>query len=183
MELSDREAVIRAVAGDRTAFDVLTGRYAGLLAGLAYTRLGEVEAARDAAQDALLAAYEQLDELADPAAFGPWLKGILVNQCALRLRGDTRRRTRDQTASARWLAEREPAPTAGEVLAEDERRRKLRSAIAELPEAEREIVTLRYLGGAGRREAAGLLGITVEAADKRLQRALEKLRENLLAQE
>jgi type II secretory pathway component PulF len=52
-------------------------------------------------------------------------------------------------------------------------------ALAELPEAEREVVVLHYMVGLQRREAASLLGISEVAAKKRLERAFVRLRKEL----
>src|SRR5262245_47248640 len=43
--------------------------------------MGDEAEARDAVQDALVAAWRQLSSLRDPGAFDAWLTRILVNRC------------------------------------------------------------------------------------------------------
>ena len=61
-----------------------------------------------------------------------------------------------------------------------ERHRLLRTALAALPEADRQILTLRHFDGCGNGECAAILGIDPKAASIRYVRALERLQARLL---
>ena len=71
--------------------------------------------------------------------------------------------------------------TEARVLAADERRR-LREAIAALPEEQREALVLTQLEGVSYAEAAGITGVSEGTVKSRINRAREKLKE-LLAEE
>src|SRR5437762_8166048 len=71
--------VARVRAGDRTAFGVLAGRYAGVARRVARAVLGDPDDADDAAQDALLSALVKLDQYDPRRPFGPWLLRIVAN--------------------------------------------------------------------------------------------------------
>lgn len=90
-------------------------------------------------------------------------------------------RTAGPAASSAALAEqllgRQSTPSQAAVRAE--RADRLRDAINQLNELDREIVSLRHLEELGRAEAAAVLGITEEAAGKRYIRALKKLKDQL----
>ena len=60
-----------------------------------------------------------------------------------------------------------------------ERHRLLRTALAALPEADRQILTLRHFDGCGNGECAAILGIAPKAASIRYVRALERLQRKL----
>ena len=51
--------------------------------------------------------------------------------------------------------------------------------IAGLEATERELVTLKIVGGLTHREIAAVMGLTVHAAKKRYERAIQKLREDV----
>lgn len=64
--------------------------------------------------------------------------------------------------------------------ARDDRNALLRRAVAGLPDADRDILTLRHFDGCGNAECAEILGITAKNASIRYVRALQRLRERLL---
>jgi RNA polymerase sigma-70 factor (ECF subfamily) len=80
----ERELVARARYGDLSAFDVLVARYRPGALVLARQVVRPVEVAEDAVQDAFLAAFKALPQLADPDKFAAWL-GSIVRHRARRL--------------------------------------------------------------------------------------------------
>lgn len=66
-------------------------------------------------------------------------------------------------------------------VARDDRNALLRRAMAALPDADRDILTLRHFDGCGNTECAEILGITTKNASIRYVRALQRLRERLMA--
>lgn len=174
MTESDGALVEAVLAGRRESYNLLVERYSAPLVAAAYARLGDREAARDLAQDALVEAYRRLGELLKPDRFGAWVYGICRHRCADWLR----RRIVERRESRRRTREGSDAPQRpDEAAMAQEENEALHAALAALPEADREIILLRYIGGLGREQTAALLGIRPAAADKRLQRGLARLRE------
>ncbi|CRK57627.1 RNA polymerase sigma factor RpoE [Alloactinosynnema sp. L-07] len=87
MELSDRELVLLARAGDRQAFAVLLVRHRAAMHAVAVARLGPGADVEDVVQDASLVALTSLRRLRDPALVRSWLTGITRNVCRDRMRG------------------------------------------------------------------------------------------------
>ncbi|MCC6695423.1 MAG: sigma-70 family RNA polymerase sigma factor [Candidatus Hydrogenedentes bacterium] len=170
---SDAQLVRQTLAGKRDAFGSLVERYQPVAYAVAYARVNLHADAEDVAQEALLAAYQQLDTLRDPGRFGAWLAGI-ARHCASRVR---ERRLRDATMAERQNGE-EP------VVMPDHERRELweliRAEIDRLNELDREVVLLHYFAGKSSREIASVTDATSEAVRKRLQRARETLGSRLL---
>src|SRR5580765_3539909 len=81
VEAGDAELVLRIRAGDIGAYAALVGRYRGRLGRYALHMIGNREDAEEALQDAFVRAYRSLARCDDPARFGAWLYGILVNRC------------------------------------------------------------------------------------------------------
>jgi len=170
---SDEQSVVRrAQQGDRDAFSELVVRYQDLVAGTAYGWLGDAEAARDAAQETFLDAYQHLGQLKEPRAFGAWLKRIAVKHCD--------RQTRRRAPAVEPLhelpepASNDPGPDgAAEARSVGDR---LRYAVESLPAAERQVVALHYFAEASGPELAAFLELPLSTVKKRLRSARARLR-------
>jgi len=82
----DIEALDRARTGDADAFGaIIADRLAGCFR-FACAVLGSEADAAEATQNALVAAWHALPRLADAGRFDDWLRGILLNECRMRLR-------------------------------------------------------------------------------------------------
>src|SRR6266481_5645234 len=73
--------VTQAQAGDREAFDALVRRFQDMAVGYAYSLLGDLGAAQDAAQEAFIQLYGDLPKLRAPEAFLTWFRQIIFKQC------------------------------------------------------------------------------------------------------
>ena len=164
--LSNEELIRAVLDGRHAAFAELVRRYERAAWVTAWKVLRDYHAAQDATQNAFIAAYRQLGGLRHPKYFGAWLLRITQRE-ALRL-GRRQERTT-------------PLGHAGAVCtAEDGAARKdvndaLLTAIGSLPEHERLVVTLRYLGGNSVAEVAAVTGRPIGTVTKQLSRALGRL--------
>jgi len=120
----------------------------------------------DAAQEAILRAWEKRDGLKQPEFFETWFIRILINACH-----DIQRRNR-RVVTMDAPPEREPRPE----------NRDLYLALMALQEKQRMCVLLHYIEGYGVREVAQMLGVGESAVKVRLMRGRNKLRE-LLSEE
>lgn len=117
----------------------------------------------DAAQEAILRAWEKRDGLREPRFFETWFIRILINACH-----DIQRRNRRAVAMDA-PPERESEPD----------NRDLYLALAALDEKQRMCVLLHYIEGYGVREVARILGIGESAVKVRLMRGRRKLKQML----
>ena len=85
-EAPDVALVRLAQRGDAAAFDWLAGARIDRSYRLAVAILHSEPDARDAVQEAFVAAWRQLPKLRDPASFDAWLERIVVNACRMALR-------------------------------------------------------------------------------------------------
>ncbi len=81
-----RELVVRAanaaVRDERIdAFGELVERFRDMACGYAYSVLGDFHLAEDAAQDAFVVAYRNLQQLRYPEAFPGWFRRIVSSAC------------------------------------------------------------------------------------------------------
>ncbi len=142
---------------------------------VAQRTLGSAAAADDACQEAFLhlrrgAHRFNASEAGDPeAAARAWLLRIAANAAAMHARAERRRAKRERGLQP---ASHEPLPGTDEVDA-------LRSAIAELPDSQRQPLVLHHLGGQDYAAIGAALGISPGAARVRAHRGLENLRTRL----
>ena len=167
----EADLVLRAAAGDRSAFGVLVERYAGVARRVARAVLGNPEDADDAAQDAMLSALVKLDQYDPRRPFGPWLLRIVANAATDRRRRRTVRRVEPLDVG---LTAGGPRPdTTAERRALGER---LRQALAELPERRRVAVVLFDVEGYTHAEIAVVLGIPEGTVRSEVFHARRRLR-------
>ena len=171
-----REWVMRAKCGNKDqrndAFDHLARDFQGMVYSLAYGKLSDSQLAEDVAQEALLAAYKQINQLQDVAAFPAWLRRIVLTKA-----DRVQRRKRLASASLELSQETacgEPSPEA--QLEANELRENVREAVAALPAIQRDVTRDFYFVGETQREISEKLNIPLSTVKKRLQYARQHLR-------
>ena len=167
----DTELAARAAAGERRAFGELVRRHGSAVRGL-LRRLGADPAlADDLAQDAFLAAFEQVSEFRGEGTFQAWVKRIAARMYVKRWRRDIR------TDVMAVLPEQDVQHGSAEGGAAD--RIDLDDALNILSPAERMCVSLCYGGGLSHAEAADALNTPLGTVKSHVKRGLDKLRERL----
>jgi RNA polymerase sigma-70 factor (ECF subfamily) len=141
----------------------------GRAAAYAFALLGNREDAEDAIQEALLKAYRGLARHDRSQGFKAWWFAIVRNCCRDLHRSRSRR--------APTVAVDAADSPGGDQSAweEAERRDMLRSSIAQLSPAHREIIQLRYFGDCSYQEIATALGIPIGTVMSRLHAARRAL--------
>jgi predicted transcriptional regulator len=86
----------------------------------------------------------------------------------------------DRDTDAILAAAVDPRLTAPELLEREEQQRIVDEVIGSLPDDAREVITLYYSEGRSVKQVADLLGLSEEAVKKRMSRARERIREDLL---
>ena len=185
MDSEELALVTRARAGSCDAFGELVARHQGGVYGYVLHIIGDVEAARDLAQDVFVRAFTSLAGLRDPRKFRPWLYAIAVNLSRNWLKRQ-RRAPLSLVRSSSRLSEAEgelPDPglsASPSYLAQlSERRQLVAQAVESLPVKYREVAVLRFQHELKVKEVAEALGISVVAAESRLRRVKAMLREEL----
>jgi RNA polymerase sigma factor (sigma-70 family) len=168
---SDADLVRRALLGAREPFAELVRRHQRTATALAARVLGSEDLARDAVQEATVAAMTGLDRLRSADRFGPWFCGIALNvsrRWLRQLRAERPTVHPDQAGDGAG-----PGGRAGpDELAElADLAARVRAAIAALADGQRDAVFLFYLQGLSHREVAAELGISVGAVKARLHQA------------
>ena len=173
--LSDQQ-LLRDYTGTRSeaAFAELVRRHVDLVYSAAMRMVRDAHLAEDVTQGAFVALARSAGQLTDRPTLSGWLHRTAQNIASKAVRTDVRRRVREQEAAAmnELLATESDAPW--EQIAPH-----LDAALGELSEPDRDAVLLRYFEGKSACEMAQTLGVSDEAAQKRVSRAVERLREFL----
>ena len=131
--------------------------------------------ADDLLQDSWIRVMDQLDNFRQNGSFPAW--AIAVAKNVARTARRRRERTGEQRAapeSTEEVLDRGPNPE--EELLSNERRKLLSSALARLPDRERDIMVLRFIEGRSTTEAAASIGVRVRSARAMQRRAIHRLR-------
>jgi RNA polymerase sigma factor (sigma-70 family) len=171
------EYVVRARAGDLSAFDPLVKEFQDMAVGYAYSILGDFQLAEDAAQDAFIEAYFCLGRLKEPKAFPAWFRTIVSRQCGRLTRG--KQHPSVPLEAITELAN--PGLSPLDLAAQKETQGKILSAVNTLPEHERVATTLAYINGYSLAEVGDFLDVSVDNVKNRLRSARKKLRERMVS--
>lgn len=164
-----------AQAGDDLAFAELVRSYQDIAVAYATSILRDYQLAEDAAQEAFVEAYRELENLREPAAFAAWFRTVIFKHCDRILR---RKRT-PVTELDEALEVVSPAPSPLEALELQETRAAVWNAITALSEGERTVVLLYYMGEHSQALIAEFLGVTTNAVKTRLYSARKRLRKHM----
>ncbi len=180
MEKDDVELIHNILSGDDTAFNALVEKYQKSIHAIAWQRVGDFHVAEEITQDVFLQAYNKLSTLKDPNRFARWLYVITKRRCTNWLQREkpilqsleaTDRATMEKSAFANYVAEQR------EKAATEHRREIVNRLLDKLPERERTVVTLYYLGEMTSEAISKFLGVSVNTIKSRLRRARQRLRE------
>lgn len=176
-EASDAELIERiAQDRDKAAFSVLFARY-GLKVKAFMIRSGAApDVAEEAAQETLIAVWRRAETFdPDRASVPAWLFAIARNKRVDLLR----RGARPEPDPDDPMLHPEPTPPAEKRIAEERRDVKVRDALAELTDEQRQVVMLSFYEGCAHSEISERLDIPLGTVKSRLRLAFGKLRTTL----
>ena len=184
----DVQLIHRVLSGDDAAFDGLVEKYEKGVHALAWRKIGDFHDAEEITQDAFLQAYKKLSTLKNPHQFAGWLYVIANRLCIDWLR---------KQKPAMQSLENTPVEDIEEIsyryhVSQQQQTRNaehhheiVKKLLEKLPESERTVVTLYYLGEMTMKEISKFLGVSVKTISSRLHRARKRLKqeEDIFVQE
>ncbi len=186
MQTEEALLVTRVKAGEAECFPDLIRPHARSMYWIAYSVLKNAVNAEDVVQEATFKALQRLDQWRGESPFKNWLLRIVLNEARMKLRRE------HQEA---WVSlDEEVFDAEGELMPRDladwreippqalerkELRAQLLRALEGLPAHYREVFVLRDVQHLAEKEAAEVLGISVNTVKMRLHRARLRLREEL----
>lgn len=180
----EHELVRRCQEGDLQAFRRLVERYESRIYTLACSIIGDREAARDAAQEAFVRAYQALPGFRGQSGFYTWLYRITVNTCLNAAHKERRRLDRTSLDALLEAGEISPEALFGDTPGETDLERSelqegIQAVLNNLSPHHRAVVVLKDIEGLSQEEIAEALGCSVGTVKSRLSRARARLKELL----
>lgn len=177
---SDGDLLRRTADGDRAAFEAIVQRHASAVLRLARFMTANPSLAEDVLQQTFLAAFRSAGGFRGQATARTWLLTIARNA----VYKATQKQAREQPTEAEPLAKLGADAGWGSVDPESlavlaERRQTLQRALAQLSDADREVLTLRDIEQLNGADTCEVLGIELRAMKSRLHRARLRLAASL----
>ena len=179
MQNNDTELIQRTLDGDQTAFTELVEKYQKGIHALAWRKIGDFHIAQEITQDVFLRAYERLRTLKDYSLFPGWVYVIASHLCTewhrkkklpIQSLETTDKMEIDQVSHSQYMAEKRDAEMA------EVRREVVQKLLQKLPESERTVMALHYLGEMTCETISKMLGVSPNTIKSRLSRARNRLR-------
>ena len=179
MEYNDAQLIQRVLQGDQDAFSPLVEKYQKGVHALVWRKIGDFHIAQEITQDAFFRAYQKLGTLKNHNQFAGWLYVIAAHLCADWFRKNpppeqslevTDMSEVNEVSYSRYVAEKQAAE------ADEARREVVKKLLQKLPESERTVMTLYYLGEMTIKAISEFLGVSPNTIKSRLSRARDRLK-------
>ena len=174
----DVKLIHRILSGDDSAFNTLVERHHKGVHALIWRKIGDFHYAEELTQDVFLQVYKKLGTLKDPKCFTGWLY-VIANR--LTLNWIQRHKPAMQSLEETPLEEIDESSYTHYVTLEreadaaEQNSEIVKKLLEKLPESERTVVTLYYLGEMTVKEIGNFLGVSVNTIKSRLRRGRERL--------
>ena len=175
--LHDDQVMAAVKAGSIAAFNVLYERYCDRVYRVARSICRDDGRAQDAVQEAFISIWRTRANYDDRRTVAPWVLTVARNRAI-----DVARRNETHAVRRAGDNRLEDVPAAGaiakQVVANDQAR-DLLSALAKLPDAQREVITLAFYGQLTHTEIAAHLNLPLGTVKGRMRLALDRLRQDI----
>lgn len=173
-EPAEQITIAAAQQGDRQAFSKLVLRYQDGVINVVYRMCGNTQLAEEAAQEAFLRAWQNLDRYNPRFAFRNWVYRIALNATLDYIRREPQLVEIEQN----HLVDESTQPE--QSFDQKQRRELVRREVLALPVASREVLVLREYEDLSYQEIADTLNIPLGTVMSRLNYARNQLRRALL---
>lgn len=176
-------AIQRCQAGDIEGLAPLIRQYQLPAQQFALLLTGDRSIAEDLTQDSFIQVYRAIKQFRLGSSFAPWLYRIMINASRNRHRSGQAYREvslnqvleRGDGTNLIGVEAQQHLPDPAETVEQDEVRRAMLAALAQLSPLLREVIVLRYYFGYADAQIALIVRCQPAAVRKRLQRGISKL--------
>lgn len=175
---TDTELIFALRSGQDLALEVLYDRHSGLVYGVACNVLGNAQEAEDLTQEIFIALVKGTGYNPQRGSLRTFLAILTKSRALDRLRS----RSSTRQMISRWQQSQSSEPTPDSPLEQafqQEQSEAVREALAQLPEAEQQILRLAYYDGFSQSEIAKQLALPLGTVKTRARRGLLNLRQFL----
>lgn len=173
------QLIQKILDGEKEAFSILVQKYQKRIHALAWRKIGDYHIAEEITQDTFLKVYKKLPTLKNPKQFDGWIYVIANRLC---INWIQRNKTPVQSIEDTSVEEMEKSfynhyeSEQRKIEATAHNRTIVKKLLEKLPESERTVLTLYYLGEMTAQEISKFLGVSVNTIKSRLRRARNRLK-------
>ncbi len=178
------QLIHRILDGEEEAFTELVQKYQKKIHALAWRKIGDYHVAEEITQDIFFQVYKKLPTLKNPILFEGWLYVVTNRLC---LNWIKKNKVERSHLSIQSLEDTPPKEIIDSfyTLHQIEQREKekvehyqeiVKKLLEILPESERTVITLYYLGEMTAQEISKFLGVSVNTIKSKLRRARNRLK-------
>ena len=177
---NDVQLIHSILSGNDEAFSVLVRKHQKSIHALAWRKVGDFHIAEEITQDTFLQVYKNLAQLKNPNQFGGWIyvianrlcsKWLQKNKLATQSLDDTPMEEIEGISYTHYVSDQRQTEVA------EDRHELVKKLLSKLPESERTVVTLFYLGEMTAQEIGKFLGVAINTIKSRLRRGRKRLQE------
>ena len=178
--INDVRLIQDTLSGDDAAFSTLVQKYQKSVHALVWRKIGDFHHAEEVTQDTFLQAYKKLSTLKNPNQFAGWLYVIASRLC---LNWGRKKKLTVQSLEDLPVDEIERSSYTHYMLEQQQKDTSehhheiVKKLLSKLPESERTVVTLYYLGEMTTKEIGKFLGVSANTIASRLRRGRKRLQE------
>ncbi len=178
---NDVRLIQDTLSGNDAAFNILVQKYQKSVHALVWRKIGDFHYAEEITQDTFLQAYKKLSTLRNPNQFAGWLYVIASRRCinwlqrqkpTMQSLEDTSAKEIEKSAYMHYECEQR------NIEAAEHRYERAKRLLQRLPESQRTVMTLYYLGEMTAKEISKFLGVSVNTISSRLRRARKHLQDD-----
>ena len=180
---NDVQLIRRILSGNDEAFNVLVRKHQKGIHALAWRKVGDFHIAEEITQDTFFQVYKNLAQLRNPKQFSGWIYVIANRLCLKWLEKNIKNKSVMQSFEDTPVEEVEESSYTHHVSEQRQtetteyRHELVKKLLVKLPESERTVVTLHYLGEMTAKEIGKYLGVSVNTIKSRLRRGRKRLQE------
>ena len=179
------QLIRRILSGDDEAFSILMRKHQKSVHALVWRKVGDFHIAEEITQDTFIQVYKKLRTLDDPNRFDGWLYVIANHLCINWVKRDKAKMDKSNIQSIEKTSPEEIEESSYihhmsdqlEIESSHQRQDVVKRLLQKLPESERTVVTLYYLGEMTVKEIGKFLGVSVNTIKSRLRRGRKRLQE------
>lgn len=175
----DVQLIHKVLSGEDAAFSTLVQKYQKSVHAFVWRKIGDFHFAEEITQDTFVQVYQNLSTLRNPNLFAGWLY-VIANRLCIRWKQkkksmfqsleSTSMSDIDATSYSKYTSEQR------DLVSTERRLEIVDKLLKKLPESERTVITLFYLGEMTVKEIGMFLGVSINTIKSRLSRARERLK-------
>ncbi|BCB04037.1 RNA polymerase sigma factor [Bacillus sp. KH172YL63] len=169
----DQQLIQEILRGSQAAMEVLTRKYYKDVFAFVYRKTGNKDLAYDLTQEIFIKVIKKIGSYSNTGKFKSWIFSVAVNHCRDHWKSAAHQRAQKQSQLSEYLTN--DKTNVSYIFAQKEARERVRIAIGELPEYQRNAIILKYFHEMKIHEIASVTDSNEATVKSRLRQGLGKL--------